>query len=143
AAFACLVMVATLILAALIDVPYQLYSHAKKLRMTKEEVKREHKESEGDPHLKARIRSQQQQVAQRRMMTKVPTADVVITNPTHYAVALKYDESSMGAPRVVAKGVDTVAAKIREIAADNRVPMLEAPPLARALNRHVDLDHAV
>lgn len=136
-------MVLTLIVVILIDVPFQLYSHAKKLRMSKEEVKREHKESEGDPQLKARIRQQQQAMSRGRMMSKVPDADVIITNPTHYAIALEYQEGSMGAPRVVAKGADAVAMRIREVAQEAGVPHLEAPPLARALYHHVDLDGEV
>ncbi|GAA3905206.1 flagellar biosynthesis protein FlhB [Halomonas cibimaris] len=133
-------MVLSLIVVILIDVPFQLYSHAKKLRMSKDEVKREHKESEGDPQVKGRIRQQQQAMARGRMMSQVPEADVVITNPTHYAVALKYQEGQMGAPRLVAKGADAVAAKIREVGEDARIPRLEAAPLARALYHHVDLD---
>lgn len=143
AAQACGLMVLTLLVVILIDVPYQLWSHTKKLRMSKEEVKREHKESEGDPHVKARIRSQQQAMARGRMMSQVPEADVVITNPTHYAVALKYDEARMGAPRVVAKGADAVAGRIRELGAESGVPLLEAAPLARALYHHVDLDSEI
>ncbi|TFH86706.1 flagellar type III secretion system protein FlhB [Billgrantia azerbaijanica] len=143
AAQACGLMVLTLVVVILIDVPYQLWSHAKKLRMTKEEVKREHKESEGDPHVKARIRSQQQAMARGRMMSKVPEADVIITNPTHYAVALRYDEARMAAPRVVAKGADAVAVRIREVGEEARVPLLEAAPLARALYHHVDLDSEI
>ncbi|MEQ1661399.1 MAG: flagellar biosynthesis protein FlhB [Thiobacillus sp.] len=122
-----------------LDVPYQLWDHHKKLRMTKEELRQEAKESEGDPYIKGRIRARQREAARRRMMSEVPTADVVVTNPTHYAVALKYTEGSMRAPRVVAKGADAVAAKIRELAAEHRVPTLEAPPLARALFRHAEL----
>jgi flagellar biosynthetic protein FlhB len=122
-----------------LDLPYQLWHHHHQLKMTKEELRQEAKESEGDPHLKARIRAQQREMARRRMMSEVPTADVVVTNPTHYAVALKYTEGKMGAPRVVAKGADAVAAKIRELAAENKVPLLEAPPLARALFRHTEL----
>ena len=128
-----------MILIVVIDLPYQLWSHHNKLKMTKEELRQEAKESEGDPHLKARIRSQQREVARRRMMSEVPTADVVITNPTHFAVALKYSEGKMGAPRVVAKGADEVAARIRALAAEHNVPLLEAPPLARALFRHTEL----
>lgn len=143
AAQACGLMVLTLLVVILIDVPYQLWNHAKKLRMSKDEVKREHKESEGDPHLKARIRSQQQAMARGRMMSKVPEADVIITNPTHYAVALQYDEKGMGAPRVVAKGVDLVAARIRELGEEAGVPLLQAPPLARALYHHVDLEREI
>ncbi|WP_192036534.1 flagellar biosynthesis protein FlhB [Halomonas sp. YLGW01] len=136
-------MVLTLIVAVLIDVPFQLWSHAKKLRMSKDEVKREHKESEGDPQLKARIRSQQQAMARNRMMSKVPEADVIITNPTHYAVALRYDQAQMGAPRLVAKGTGEVARRIRELGEEHRIPRLEAPPLARALYGHVDLDDEI
>jgi len=140
AALACGLIVLTLLVVILIDVPYQLWSHAKKLRMSKEEVKREHKESEGDPHVKARIRQQQQAMARGRMMSQVPEADVIITNPTHYAVALKYEEAGMAAPRVVAKGADQVAQRIRELGEEHGVPRLEAPPLARSLYHHVDLD---
>lgn len=129
----------TMIFIVAIDLPYQLWSHHNKLKMTKEELRQEAKESEGDPHLKARIRSQQREVARRRMMSEIPTADVVITNPTHYAVALKYSEGKMGAPRVVAKGADEVAARIRALASEHNVPLLEAPPLARALFRHTEL----
>ena len=111
--------------------------------MTKEEIKQEMKETDGDPHIKARIRQQQRAIARRRMMAEVPKADVVVTNPTHYAVALRYEEGRMGAPRVVAKGADEVAARIRELAAEHRVPMLSAPPLARALHRHVELGHEI
>lgn len=143
AALACGLMVLTLVVVILIDVPYQLWHHAKKLRMSKEELKREHKESDGDPQLKGRIRSQQQAMARQRMMSKVPEADVIVTNPTHFAVALKYEEGRMAAPRVVAKGVDAVAARIRALGEEHGVPQLEAPPLARALYRHVDLDHEI
>ncbi|TVP50511.1 MAG: flagellar type III secretion system protein FlhB [Halomonas sp.] len=143
AAMAAGLMVLVLIVVILIDVPFQLYSNAKKLRMSKEEVKREHKESEGDPHLKARIRQQQQTMARGRMMSKVPQADVIITNPTHYAVALSYQEGSMGAPRLVAKGADMVAARIREMGEEAGIPRLEAAPLARALYHHVDLEAEV
>ena len=140
---ACGLMVLTLIVVILIDVPYQLWSHAKKLRMTKDEVKRENKETEGDPQQKAHIRRQQQAMARGRMMNKVPEADVIITNPSHYAVALQYRETGMAAPRVVAKGADAVAARIRDIAAEHAIPMLEAPPLARSLYQHVDLDEEI
>ncbi len=140
AAMASGLMVLTLLVVILIDVPYQLWSHAKKLKMTKEEVKREHKESEGDPQVKARIRQQQQAMARGRMMSKVPEADVIITNPNHYAVALRYEEQGMSAPRLVAKGVDQVAARICELGEAHDIPRLQAPPLARALYRYVDLD---
>ncbi len=128
-----------MIFIVVLDLPYQLWSYYNKLKMTKEELRQEAKESEGDPHIKARVRAQQREMARRRMMAEVPTADVVVTNPTHYAVALKYSEGKMGAPRVVAKGADAVAAKIRELAAEHQVPLLEAPPLARALFRHTEL----
>ncbi|WP_373332626.1 flagellar biosynthesis protein FlhB [Thiopseudomonas alkaliphila] len=140
---ACGLMVLTLIVVVLIDVPYQLWSHAKKLRMTKEEIKREHKESDGDPHIKARIRSQQQAMARNRMMSKVPEADVIITNPTHYAVALNYQDGKMAAPIVVAKGAGVVAARIRELGQEHAVPILSAPPLTRALYHHVDLEQEI
>lgn len=136
-------MVLTLVVVILIDVPYQLWSHAKKLRMTKDEVKRENKETEGDPQQKAHIRQQQQAMARGRMMSKVPEADVIITNPSHYAVALQYREAGMTAPRVVAKGADAVAARIRDIGEEHDIPMLEAPPLARSLYQHVDLDDEI
>lgn len=136
-------IVASLLIIVMLDVPWQIWSHLKKLRMSKEDVRQEHKESEGDPHVKARIRQQQRQAARRRMMSEVPKADVVVTNPTHYAVALRYDESANGAPRVIAKGTGLIAAKIRELAAENRIPTLEAPPLARALHQHVELGQEI
>ena len=134
-----MLIVASLVAIAAIDVPYQLWQHASKLKMTREELRQEAKESDGNPEIKAKIRATQREMARRRMMAEIPTADVVITNPTHYAVALKYTEGKMGAPRVVAKGADEVAAKIRELAAEHNVPLLEAPPLARALFRHAEL----
>ena len=135
----CAWVTASLLLVAVLDVPWQLWSHHKKLRMTLEEVKKEHKESEGDPHVKAQIRRQRQQMARRRMMAEVPRADVVLTNPTHFAVALRYEETRMRAPRVVAKGRDAVAERIKALALEHRVPLLQAPPLARALHRHTAL----
>lgn len=137
--FASLAMVAGLALIALIDVPFQLWQYYSRLKMTREELQQEYKEMEGDPQLKARIRSQQREIARRRMMSEVPKADVVVTNPTHFAVALKYEVESMGAPKVVAKGMNMVAQKIRELAEANNVPVVEAPPLARALHRHAEL----
>ena len=124
---------ATLVLIAAIDVPYQLWSHNKQMRMTKQEVKDESKETDGRPEVKARIRQLQRDASQRRMLQDVPDADVVITNPTHYSVALKYDQHGTGAPRVVAKGQDLIALKIRSIAIEHDVPIYEEPPLARAL----------
>ncbi len=132
-------IVGALVLIALIDAPFQMWRYASKLKMTRQEVRQEAKESDGDPQIKAKIRAQQREMARRRMMAEVPSADVVVTNPTHYAVALKYADGAMRAPKVVAKGADEVAAKIREIATANNVPMLEAPALARALHRHTEL----
>lgn len=139
----CLLVALSLLLVAAIDVPWQCWEYFKKLRMTKEEVKQEFKESEGDPHIKGRIRQQQRAMARRRMMQEVPKADVVVTNPTHFAVALRYEEGRMSAPRVIAKGTDEVAARIRELAAEHRIPLMSAPPLARALHRHVDLGQEI
>lgn len=132
-----------LLLIAAIDVPWQLFQHAKQLRMTKQEVREEFKQSEGKPEVKARIRRLQQEFANARMMEQVPTADVVVTNPTHYAVALSYSAGKDRAPRVVAKGVDEIAARIRELAGQHRVPLVEAPPLARALYRGCDLEDEI
>ncbi|WP_461482303.1 flagellar biosynthesis protein FlhB [Porticoccus sp.] len=139
----CGVLVLALFVVVLIDVPYQLWHHAKQLRMSKEELKREHKESDGDPMVKSRIRAQQQAMARQRMMSNLPSADVIITNPTHYAVALRYEDKGSSAPRVVAKGVDEVAKRIRLVGAEHSIPVLEAPPLARALYRHVDLEQEI
>jgi len=132
-------IVAALAVIAAIDVPYQLWQYSRKLKMTRQEVREEAKESEGNPEIKAKIRAQQREIARRRMMAEVPKADVIVTNPTHFAVALKYTDGEMRAPKVVAKGADEVAAKIRELAREHNVPLLEAPPLARALYRHTDL----
>ncbi len=140
--FSTLVIVASMALIVTLDVPFQLWQYHSKLRMTKEEVRKEMKEMEGDPQLKARIRSQQREIARRRMMAAVPKAQVVVTNPTHFAVALAYDER-MPAPRVVAKGRGAIAQRIREIAQEHSVPLLEAPPLARALYAHTDLDQTI
>lgn len=135
--------VAALALLALFDVPYQLWYYQRKLRMTKEEVRQEQKETEGDPHIKGRIRALQREQARRRMMQAVPKADVVVTNPTHFAVALQYDEKTMSAPVMVAKGSQLIAERIRELARENNVPIVEAPPLARALHRHVEPGDAI
>lgn len=123
----------SLIVVVLIDVPWQLYQHNEKMKMTLQEVKDEHKNTEGKPEVKSRIRRMQMEMAQRRMMSDVPQADVVITNPTHYAVALKYDEDGNAAPTLLAKGSDNLAAKIREIADHYEIPVLQLPPLARAV----------
>ena len=124
---------------ATLDVFHERHRYMKTLRMTPDEAKREAKEQDGDPHVKARVRQAQREIARRRMMAAVPKADVVVTNPTHYAVALAYDDASAGAPRIVAMGKGPIALKIREIAAEAGVARLEAPPLARALYRHGEL----
>ncbi|MGO9424505.1 MAG: flagellar biosynthesis protein FlhB [Steroidobacteraceae bacterium] len=134
---------ASLALIAMVDVPLQLYQFKRSLRMTRQELRDEAKESDGRPETKQRIRQMQQQLARRRMMHKVPTADVVIVNPTHFAVALKYEPKHMRAPRVVAKGVDLVAQNIRRIAEEHRVPIFESPKLARALYRSTDLNREI
>ena len=130
---------AALLAIAVVDVPLVLWQHDRSLRMTRQEIRDESKESEGNPEVRGRIRRTQQQLARRRMMEQVPTADVVVTNPTHYAVALRYDDKRMRAPVVVAKGADLVAARIRELAAQHGVPLVEAPPLARALHAGCEL----
>lgn len=135
--------VAGLAVIALIDVPFQLWRYYAGLKMTREELRQEMKELEGDPQLKARIRSQQREIARRRMMSEVPKADVVVTNPTHFAVALKYDNAKMGAPVVVAKGMNLVAQKIKDLAGEHQVPVIELPSLARALHRHVEVGAAI
>lgn len=127
---------------ALIDGPYQLWHWKDKLKMTRQEVIQESKESDGNPQIKGKIRQMQREMARGRMMQNVPTADVIVTNPTHYAVALKYADGK-GAPRVVAKGIDDIAAKIRELGTENKVPMLEAPALARALFKHTEIDEEI
>ena len=128
-----------MILIVAIDVPFQLWEHAKKLRMTKEEVKQEYKETEGSPEVKARIRMMQRAASRRRMMSEVPKADVIVTNPTHYAVALSYQNKNMRAPHVVAKGAYLLAERIIELGKENNVPVIRTPPLARALYRHAEL----
>ncbi|MCR6496393.1 flagellar biosynthesis protein FlhB [Thermomonas sp. S9] len=136
-------MVGSMALLAAIDVPYQRWSWREKLKMTKQEVRDEFKENEGNPQVKSKIRQLAQRLAQQRMMEAVPKADVVVVNPTHYAVALKYEPGKMRAPKVVATGVDEIALKIREIARAHRVAQVEAPPLARALYRHARLDQEI
>jgi flagellar biosynthetic protein FlhB len=132
-------MTITLAAIAAIDVPYQILSFRNRLKMTVQEVREEEREMQGDPRLKARVRKVQREMARRRMMAAVPKADVVVTNPTHFAIAIKYLEDRHRAPVVVAKGMDAVAARIREIAQAAGVPQLEAPPLARALYEHVEI----
>ena len=137
-----LMIVMAMLLIVAIDVPFQLWQYHDRLKMTKEEVKQESKEMEGNPEVKGRIRQLQREAARKRMMGAVPTADVIVTNPTHFAVALAY-KSGMAAPKVLAKGMGEIALKIREVGAQNAVPMLEAPPLARALYRHGDIDKEI
>ena len=134
---------ASLALVAMVDVPLQLFQFKLALRMTRQDLRDEAKESDGRPETKQRIRQVQQTIARRRMMHKIPTADVVIVNPTHFAVALKYDPKKMRAPRVLAKGVDLVAQNIRRIAEEHRVPVFESPKLARALYRSTDLNKEI
>jgi flagellar biosynthetic protein FlhB len=124
---------------AMVDVPLALWQFNKQMRMTRQEVRDEHKETEGSPEIKSRVRRTQQAMARKRMMQQVPKASVVITNPTHFAVALQYDESRMRAPIVLAKGQDLVAARIREIATEHKIPLVEAAPLARALHASCEL----
>ncbi len=128
---------------ALIDVPMQKFLHAHRLRMSLEEVKREHKESEGDPHVKAQRRARQRELAQGNSVNAVPRADLVVMNPTHYAVAIRYDDASMNAPRVIAKGADLIALRIRDVAKASNVPVLQSPMLARALYAHAEIDDEI
>lgn len=125
------------------DIFYQIWSNLKKLRMSKQEIKDEFKEQEGNPQIKGRIRQVQQAMARRRMMNNVSKANVIITNPTHYAVALQYDEKTMAAPKLLAKGTDNTALRIKEIASEHDIPQLEAPPLARALYRHGEIGQTI
>jgi len=142
-AWAFLLLSAMLILIALVDVPFQIWKHQKDLRMTKQEVKDENKDTEGKPEVKRKIRQVQYEMSQHRMMAKVPQADVVVTNPTHFAVALQYDQGGMRAPKVVAKGMNLIADEIRARAEDAKVPLFEAPPLARALYYSTPLDREI
>jgi flagellar biosynthetic protein FlhB len=138
-----LAMLGVLAAWAMVDVPLQKKQFMDRLKMSKEEQKQEHKESEGNGEVKAKMKQKMREMAKRRMMKAVPLADIVVMNPTHYAVALKYDQEAMGAPRVVAKGTDRLALRIRDLARDGGVPVLEAPPLARALYTHVEIDAEV
>lgn len=137
-----LYVVGGLALIAAVDVPFQIWSFRRQLRMTREEVRQEMKEMEGDPQIKARIRALQREAARRRMMSEVPKADVIVTNPTHYAVALRY-QASMRAPKVVAKGAGLVAERILALGREHRVAVLQAPPLARALYRHAEIEEEI
>ncbi len=141
--FSFLVATGALALIVAIDVPFQIWEHRKQLRMTKEEVRQEMKETEGDPMIKGRIRQLQREAARRRMMAEVPKADVVVVNPTEFAVALRYREAAMRAPTVVAKGSALLAARITDIARENGVPVVRVPPLARALHAHAELGREI
>lgn len=138
-----LLLSGAMIVIAVIDVPFQIWDHQKQLRMTRQEIKDEFKETDGNPEVKRRIREIRHEQSRRRMMDAVPKADVVITNPTHYAVALRYDQSRMSAPVVVAKGKDLIATQIRDLAVKHRVPIVSAPPLARAIYFSTDLEREI
>lgn len=138
-----LVVILALIPMVAYDIFYQIFSNMKKLRMSRQEIRDEFKQSEGDPHIKGRIKQLQRAAARQRMMSDVPTADVIVNNPTHYSVALVYKEGNTAAPVVVAKGAGEVALRIRELASEHNVLMLEAPPLARALYRHCDIGQSI
>lgn len=142
-ALSTLIMCAATILVAAIDVPFQIYEHTKKLKMSLQDIKDEMKDSEGKPEVKGRIRQLQREMAQKRMMADVPKADVIITNPTHYSVALKYDPETMSTPILLAKGVDHVALKIREIAKAHEVEMVRAPALTRAVYHTTDIEQEI
>ena len=136
-------LLVVVLLVAVIDVPLQAFLFKSRLKMSHEEVKQEHKESEGNPQLKGKLRQKQREIADRASVSAVPRADFVVTNPTHYAVALRYDDATMAAPQVIAKGTDLVALKIRESAGAHKIPVLESPMQARALYAHADLDQAI
>jgi len=136
-------MLFALAVFATIDVPLQKRLHADKLKMSHQEMKQEQKELAGNAEIKGKVRARMREMANRRMMAAVPTADLVVMNPTHYAVALKYDDKTMAAPRVVAKGADLTALRIRDLAEGASVPVLEAPMLARALYAHAELEREV
>lgn len=138
-----IILSGSLVLVAMIDVPYQLWDHSKNLKMSKQEIKDEQKDSEGSSEVKGRQRRMQMDMSQRRMMAEVPKADVIVTNPSHYAVALKYDQNSNGAPKLVAKGVDLIAAQIRNVAIGADVPLVASPPLARALYYSTEIDKEI
>ena len=141
--FSFLVLSSSLILIVAIDVPYQLWNNKRKLKMTKQEIKDESKEQEGNPEVKGQIRRKQMEMAQQRMMDEVPKADVIVTNPAHFAVALKYDPLGTGAPIMLAKGVELIAAQIRNIAMAADIPLVAAPPLARALFYSTEIDEEI
>ncbi|TCS42429.1 flagellar biosynthesis protein FlhB [Reinekea marinisedimentorum] len=142
-AWSFLLIVSSTVLIAIVDVPFQIHSHKKKLRMTMQEIKDEYKNTEGKPEVKAKVRQLQREMANRRMMKDVPEADVIITNPTHYAVALKYKPNEMPAPIMVAKGADNIAFKIREIGEEYNVPVLQIPSLARSIYHNTEIGAAI
>ncbi len=142
-AFTMEMVIGSMILLVIFDVPFQMWNYSRSLRMTKEELRQESKESDGDPQIKARIRAMQREAARRRMMAEVPKADVIVTNPTHYAVALRYQSSSMQAPTVVAKGAHLLAERIIELGRENRVAILRTPPFARALYFNAELGQEI
>jgi flagellar biosynthetic protein FlhB len=132
-----------IIIFAIIDFYFSRHYYMKSLRMSKQEIKDEYKNMEGDPQVKGRIRRIQMQMAQKRMMSSVPNADVVITNPTHYAVALKYNNTVDSAPKIVAKGIDFLALKIKDVAKEHKIPIIENPALARSLYDQIDIDKEI
>jgi len=136
-------VVAVMFVIAGVDFAYQKYEHHKSQKMTRQEIKDEHKDSDGDPKIKAKLKAIRMERARQRMMAAVPEATVIVTNPTHYAVALFYENGSLAAPKLVAKGVDRVALKIREVAEENDIPIVENPPLARALFATVELEEEI
>ncbi len=138
-----LIISASTLLIVAFDVPFQIWTLNQKLKMSHQEIKDEMKESDGNPEMKSKVRAMQREMARRRMMAAVPKADVIVTNPTHFAVALRYKEGEQRAPVLLAKGADLIAAKIREIALENHIPVVEAPPLARALYHHVELEQEI
>ncbi|KPN77462.1 flagellar biosynthesis protein FlhB [Shewanella sp. Sh95] len=138
-----ILLCSSVLFIVVIDVPFQIWNHNKQLKMTKQEVKDEYKDTEGKPEVKGRVRQMQRELAQRRMMAEVPNADVIVVNPEHYAVAIKYDVKRSAAPFVIAKGVDEVAFKIREVARAHNIAIVTAPPLARAIYHTTKLDQQV
>jgi len=136
-------MLLIILLVAAIDVPLQTFLHKSRLKMSHQEVKQEHKESEGNPHMKGRLRQRQRELSQGSSISAVPRADFVVMNPTHFAVAIRYDENSMRAPQVVSRGADLLALKIRDIARSHSIPVLQAPVLARALYAHAELEQDI
>jgi flagellar biosynthetic protein FlhB len=136
-------MLLVVLLAAMVDVPLQSFLHKSRLKMSHQEVKQEHKESDGNPHMKGRLRQRQREISQGNSISAVPKADFVVMNPTHFAVAIRYDEASMRAPKVISKGADLLALKIRDIARSHSIPILQSPMLARALYAHSELDQDI